>query len=112
MQRWLLKSKLHRGRVTDTDVAYAGSITIDETLLDAADIAVGERVQVLNVTNGERFETYTIAGDSGEIEINGAAARRAEVGDVVIVISYGLYEDDERTDPTVLTLDADNEIAD
>jgi len=112
MQRWLLKSKLHRGRVTDTDVAYAGSITIDETLLDAANIAVGERVQVLNVTNGERFETYTIAGDSGVIEINGAAARRAEVGDVVIVISYGLYEGNEQADPTVLSLDADNQIAD
>ncbi len=112
MQRWLLKSKLHRGRVTDTDVAYAGSITIDETLLDAANIAVGERVQVLNVTNGERFETYTIAGDSGVIEINGAAARRAEVGDVVIVISYGLYEDNEQADPTVLSLNADNQIAD
>lgn len=112
MQRWLLKSKLHRGRVTDTDVAYAGSITVDEALLEAADIAVGERVQVLNVTNGERFETYTIAGEAGAIEINGAAARRAEVGDTVIVISYGLYEADERPEPTVLTLDDHNRIAD
>lgn len=112
MQRWLLKSKLHRGRVTGTDVSYEGSITIDEQLLSAAEIAVGERVQIVNITNGERFETYTIAGEPGEICINGAAARLAEVGDRVIVLSYGLYEQTEQADPTVLTLDGDNQIQD
>ena len=87
MQRLLLKSKLHRARVTGTEKDYEGSIAIDAALLDEADIAVGERVQVVNVTNGERFETYTIEGEPGQVEINGAAARLAEPGDVVIVIS-------------------------
>lgn len=111
MQRWLLKSKLHRARVTGTDKDYEGSIAIDPNLLSEAGIAVGERVQVLNVDNAERFDTYTIEGEPGQVELNGAAARLAEPGDVVIVIAYGLYDEDEEADPTVLILDEDNQIA-
>jgi len=110
MQRWLLKSKLHRARVTGTDKDYEGSIAVDPTLLAEADIAVGERVQVLNVDNGERFNTYTIEGEHGQVELNGAAARLAEPGDVVIIITYGLYAEDEAADPTILVLDENNEV--
>lgn len=110
MQRWLLKSKLHRARVTGTEKDYEGSIAIDSDLLTAADIRVGERVQIVNVTNGERFETYTIEGGPGQVEINGAAARLVETGDVIIVISYAFYEADERPDGTVLVLDEDNDV--
>jgi aspartate 1-decarboxylase len=111
MQRWLLKSKLHRARVTGTEKDYEGSIAIDVDLLAEADVAVGERVQVVNVTNGERFETYTIEGEPGQVEINGAAARLAEPGDVIIVISYGLCAEDERPERTVLILDAENRVS-
>lgn len=110
MQRWLLKSKLHRGRVTATEKDYDGSITIDADLLSAADIAPGERVQVLDITNGARFETYTVEGETGQIAVNGAAARLVEPGDRVIVVSYGLYDDDERPDPAVLLLDDENRV--
>ena len=111
MQRWLLKSKLHRARVTATDIDYEGSIAIDTALLEAADIAVGERVQVLDVSNGARFETYTIEGEDGEVAVNGAAARLVEPDDRVIVVSYGLYDEDESPEPTVLLLDRDNRVA-
>ena len=111
MQRWLLKSKLHRARVTGTDKDYEGSIAVDPALLAEADIAVGERVQVLNVDNGERFHTYTIEGEPGQVEVNGAAARLAEPGDAVIVIAYGLYAEDEAAEPTILVLDEDNQVA-
>lgn len=110
MQRWLMKSKLHRARVTGTEKDYEGSIAIDADLLSAADIRVGERVQIVNVTNGRRFETYTIEGEPGQLELNGAAARLAEPGDVVIVISYALCADDEQLDPSILLLDEDNRI--
>lgn len=84
------KSKIHRVRVTQADLNYIGSITIDEELLEAANIMEGEKVQIVNNNNGERFETYTIRGErgSGVICLNGAAARRVQVGDVVIIISY------------------------
>ena len=111
MQRWLLKSKLHRARVTGTHKDYEGSIAVDPALLEAADIAVGERVQVLDIDNGERFQTYTIEGEPGEVEVNGAAARLAEPGDRVIVIAYGIYDEDEAADPTVLVIDEDNQVA-
>ena len=111
MRRWLLKSKLHRARVTGTEKDYEGSISIDAALLSEADIAVGEQVQVVNVTNGERFETYTIEGESRQMELNGAAARLAETGDVIIVISYGLYFKNEKPEPTVLLLDEENRIS-
>ena len=93
MQRVMLKSKIHRATVTDCDLHYVGSITIDAELLEAADILEHEQVQVLDIDNGARFETYTIAGarGSGTMQINGAAARLVQRGDTIIVVSYGHY---------------------
>lgn len=86
----VMKSKLHRVTVTQADLNYIGSITIDETLMEAADLIEGERVQIVNLNNGERLETYVIKGvrDSGEVCLNGPAARRVAVGDVIIIIAY------------------------
>jgi aspartate 1-decarboxylase len=97
MQRVMLKSKIHRATVTDCDLHYVGSITIDQDLLEAADILEHEQVHVVDVDNGARFETYTIAGQrgSGDIKVNGAAARLVHKGDTVIVISYGQYDREE-----------------
>jgi aspartate 1-decarboxylase len=97
MNRTMLKSKIHRATVTGSDLHYVGSITIDADLLDAADIREHEQVHVVDVDNGARFETYTIAGarGSGEVKINGAAARLVHTGDTVIVISYASYEERE-----------------
>ncbi len=95
MMRTMLKSKLHRLTVTDTNVDYAGSITIDRALIKAADILPGEKVQVVDVNNGARFETYVIEGRGGEVCVNGAAARLANKGDKVIVIAYALVDDKE-----------------
>ena len=91
------KSKIHRARVTEANLNYVGSITIDEVLMEAANLYEGERVQIVNNNNGERLETYVIRGErnSGIICLNGAAARKAEVGDVVIIISYGLMTPEE-----------------
>ena len=91
------KSKIHRARVTEANLNYVGSITIDEDLIDAANLYEGERVQIVNNNNGERIETYVIPGKrgSGVICLNGAAARRAEIGDVVIIISYALMTPEE-----------------
>lgn len=93
----VFKSKIHRVKVTQADLNYMGSITIDEELLEAANILEGEKVQIVNNNNGERFETYTIRGErgSGVICLNGAAARRVQVGDLVIIISYALMTPDE-----------------
>ena len=93
----VLKSKIHRVTVTEANVDYVGSITIDKELLEAANIIVGEKVQVVNVTNGERLETYAIAGEagSGVICLNGAAAHKASKGDVIIIISYASMEFEE-----------------
>ncbi len=93
----ILKSKIHRVHVTEANVDYVGSITIDESLMEAANIIRGEKVQVVNVTNGERLETYAIPGrrDSGVICLNGAAAHKASVGDVVIIISYAQMDFEE-----------------
>jgi len=114
MHRERLKSKIHRARVTETDLAYEGSLTVDPELLEAGDIQPYEKVQVVNVTNGERLVTYAIEGDPGEGEVclNGAAARLGEVGDVVIVLSFGYYGDEEAHEPTVIHVGADNEIVD
>ena len=92
MMRWMCKSKIHRATVTEACLAYEGSITVDAALLEAADIRQYEMVQVININNGERFETYAIPGkrDSGEICLNGGAARLGVVGDKVIVMSTGL----------------------
>ncbi|MEY3187212.1 MAG: hypothetical protein RL675_1038 [Bacteroidota bacterium] len=97
MQREMLLSKIHRVTITQADVNYIGSITIDESLMIAADIVEGQKVQVVNINNGERLETYVIKGkkNSGEICLNGPAARKAVVGDVVIIIAYGLIDAEE-----------------
>ncbi len=97
MNRTMLKSKIHRCRVTGSDLHYVGSITVDADLLDAADIREHEQVHVVDVDNGARFETYTIAGarGSGEVKVNGAAARLVHTGDTVIVISYASYAEEE-----------------
>lgn len=114
MIRTMLKSKIHRATITDSDLHYVGSITVDPDLLDAADIAVHEQVAVVDVDNGARFETYTIAGErgSGEIKVNGAAARLVHTGDTVILISYGLYDPDELAGyvPVVVHVDRANRI--
>jgi aspartate 1-decarboxylase len=93
----VLKSKIHRVRVTQADLNYIGSITIDESLMEAANLIEGERVQIVNINNGERFETYVIKGDrqSGMICLNGPAARRVAVDDVIIIIGYGYLEFEE-----------------
>jgi aspartate 1-decarboxylase len=114
MQRTMLKSKIHRARVTDCDLHYIGSITVDPLLLEAADILAHEQVAVLDIDNGARFETYTIEGErgSGELKLNGAAARLVARGDTVIVISYASYDEAEleRYAPTVVHVDAENRI--
>jgi aspartate 1-decarboxylase len=97
MQRVMLKSKIHRATVTGCDLHYVGSITVDPDLLEAADVLEHEQVHVVDVDNGARFETYTIAGErgSGQITVNGAAARLVHRGDTIIVISYGQYDREE-----------------
>lgn len=106
MQIEVLKSKLHCATVTEANLHYMGSITIDEDLLDAANMIAGEKVQIVNNNNGERFETYIIKGErgSGCVCLNGAAARKAVVGDVVIIISYALmdFEKAKTFKPTVV----------
>jgi aspartate 1-decarboxylase len=110
----MLKSKIHRATVTDCDLHYVGSITIDQDLLDAADIREFEQVAVVDVDNGARFETYTIAGPrgSGDMKLNGAAARLVHHGDTIIVISYAAYDPDEMDnyEPCVVHVDAQNQI--
>tara|TARA_R110002050_G_scaffold149463_1_gene276006 strand:- start:34953 stop:35303 length:351 start_codon:yes stop_codon:yes gene_type:complete len=97
MQIEVFKSKIHRVKVTEADLNYIGSITIDEDLLDAANMIEGEKVQIVNINNGERLETYIIKGKrgSGEVCLNGPAARRVAVGDLVIIISYGIMDFEE-----------------
>lgn len=92
-----LKSKIHQVKITQADVNYIGSITIDETLMEAANILEGQKVQVVNINNGERLETYVIKGkrDSGEVCLNGPAARKAVIGDIVIIIAYALLNEEE-----------------
>jgi len=94
MQIEVVKSKIHRVKVTGADLQYIGSVTIDENLMDAANIIQGEKVQIVNINNGERLETYAIPGprNSGEITLNGPAARKVAKGDIVIIISYGIME--------------------
>lgn len=112
MFRTMMKSKLHRGTVTAANLHYVGSITIDADLMDAADLLPNEKVQVVDIDNGARLETYVIAGErgSGDLCLNGAAARLVHPGDKIIVISYGVYSDAEAREhtPTVLVLDETN----
>jgi aspartate 1-decarboxylase len=94
MQIQVVKSKIHRVKVTGADLNYIGSITIDEDLMDAANIIQGEKVHIVNINNGERLETYVIPGPrkSGEITLNGPAARKVAKGDIIIIISYGIMD--------------------
>ena len=110
----ILKSKIHRATVTEANLNYVGSITVDEALMEAANLIENEKVQVLNVNNGERLETYVIKGakGSGVICLNGAAARKAAVGDIVIILSYASmdFEEAKTFKPAIVFPDADNHI--
>ncbi len=114
MQIQVLKSKIHRVKVTQAELHYVGSITIDEDLMNAANIIENEKVQIVNINNGERFETYVITGprDSGVICLNGPAARKVQVGDIIIIISYaGMdFEDAKIWKPTVIFPDQNNKL--
>lgn len=114
MMRIMMKSKIHRATVTQADLHYVGSVTVDEDLLDAADLLPGELVHIVDITNGARLETYTIAGErgSGVIGINGAAARLVQPGDLVILIAYAQMETAEAKvfEPHVVFVDADNKV--
>jgi aspartate 1-decarboxylase len=116
MRRTMLKSKIHRAMVTGSDLHYVGSVTIDADLLEAADVLDHELVHVLDLDNGARFETYTIAGErgSGEVTVNGAAARLVHTGDRVIVVSYAEYAEEElgSYEPRVVHVDEANRIVD
>jgi aspartate 1-decarboxylase len=114
MKRTLLKSKIHRATVTDANLDYQGSVTIDPVLMAAADVVHYERVEIYNCTNGERFATYAIPGipGKGEIVINGAAAHKAGTGDIIILATYADYEDADcrRHQPSLVFVDARNHI--
>lgn len=110
----ILKSKIHRVKITQAELHYVGSITIDEAIMDAANLIENEKVQVVNLNNGERLETYVIKGqrNTGTICLNGPAARKAQVGDVVIIISYASMEveDAKKFKPTLVFPDPDNKL--
>ena len=110
--RIMLRSKIHRAHVTDVNIDYEGSITIDKKLMEEADILPYERVEVLNVNNGARFSTYAIEGEQGEICLNGAAARLGIRGDIVIILSYSYVEDGKARNitPKLVYVDAKNAI--
>ncbi len=116
MQRIMLKSKIHRARITEANLYYEGSFTIDEEILDKADIIPYEKVSVVNINNGERFETYVIPGKRGSkiFCLNGAAARKGAIGDEVIVISYIMLDPEELKDfrPSLIFVDRNNNIID
>ena len=110
----MLKSKIHRATITDADLNYEGSLTIDKELLDAVDLYPYERVMVYNINNGERFDTYAIEGEpgSGVIGLNGAAARKGLIGDQIIIVSYASFSGDELSDysPKIVLLNKSNKI--
>ncbi len=110
--RVVLKSKIHRARVTGANIDYEGSITIDKKLMEAADILPYERVEVLNINNGARFDTYAIEGEKGEICLNGAAARLGAKGDIIILLTYSYVEDKEahNINPKLVYVDEKNAI--
>lgn len=114
MYRTMYKSKIHRATVTDANLNYVGSITLDRDLMEAADIYESEKVQIVNNNNGARFETYVIPGErgSGTVCLNGAAARLSHPGDIIIIISYGMYEDSEAKNvkPVAVMVDENNKI--
>jgi aspartate 1-decarboxylase len=108
----VMKSKIHRVKVTEADLNYIGSITIDEDLMDGSNLIEGEKVQIVNINNGERLETYVIKGNraSGEVCLNGPAARRVAVGDIVIIISYAIldFEEAKSFKPTIVFPDEES----
>jgi aspartate 1-decarboxylase len=110
----MLKAKIHQATITDADLNYEGSLTIDKELLDAVDIKPYERVMVYNINNGERFETYAIEGESGTgvIGLNGAAARKGLVGDLIIIVTYASFSEEELSDynPKIVLLNKSNKI--
>ena len=110
----VLKSKIHRVKITEAELHYVGSITIDEDLMDAANLVENEKVQIVNINNGERLETYVIKGvrGSGQICLNGPAARKAQVGDIVIIISYcSIYQKEASThEPVIVFPDEKNRL--
>lgn len=111
----LLKSKIHRAKITQAELHYVGSITIDEDLMDAANLIAGEKVTVVNINNGERLETYIIKGErgSGMVCMNGPAARKAQVGDIVIIISYASmeFEEAKQFKPAIIFPTPDNKLS-
>lgn len=110
MRRRMMKSKIHRARITDADLHYVGSVTLDTTLMALADIREWEQVTILDIDNGARFETYAIPGGPGDVCLNGAAARLVQPGDRVIILTYGDYEDAELEgfEPLVVHVDTAN----
>jgi aspartate 1-decarboxylase len=112
MRRMLLKSKIHRARITDSNLDYEGSLTIDEDLMKAADILSFEKIKIYNVNNGARFDTYAIPGPAGggDICLNGAAARMGAKGDLVIIVTYASYDEEELQNhqPKVVLVDSNN----
>jgi len=114
MQRHMLKSKIHRATITDADLNYEGSLTIDKELLSAVDLHPYERVMVYNINNGERFDTYAIEGQpgSGVIGLNGAAARKGLIGDQIIIVSYAFFSEEELNNyrPKIVLLNKSNKI--
>ena len=111
MLRTIMKSKIHRATVTDADLTYEGSITIDKNLIEIADLMVNEKVEIYNCNNGARFSTYVIPGEQGQICLNGAAARHAHKGDIVIIVSYAQMttEEAEKFDQKVILVDNENQ---
>ena len=114
MQRQMLKAKIQRATITDADLNYEGSLTIDKEILDAVDMRPYERVMVYNINNGERFDTYAIEGEpgSGVIGLNGAAARKGLVGDLIIIVTYAPFSEEELSDyrPKIVLLNKSNKI--
>jgi aspartate 1-decarboxylase len=111
----VLKSKIHRAKITQAELHYVGSVTIDEDLMVAANLIEGEKVQIVNVNNGERIETYVIKGESGSgtVCLNGPAARRAQVGDIVIIVSYASmkFEKAKKFKPTIIFPTPENKLS-
>lgn len=114
MQIEVLKSKIHRATITHADLNYVGSLTIDEDLMDAANLIPNEKIHIYNINNGERLETYVIKGErgSGVISLNGAAARKAMIGDLVIIVSYAMipFEEAKTFEPLIILPDANNKL--
>jgi len=110
----VFKSKIHRAKVTQAELHYVGSITLDEALMESSNIIENEKVQIVNVNNGERFETYVIKGErhSGTVCLNGPAARKVQVGDIIIIVSYALmdFEDAKSHKPRVIFPDENNSL--